>query len=283
MVNYHSYTLREALSEASLFLDEHQHTAGTAQYYWMMYFDLTLTEIVSQMRQQVTLEDYEAFQEVLARVIKDEPIQYIRGYEDFLDRRFLVNEHTLIPREDTAGLIEFARAFLRAHPQARVLDIGTGSGILGVTISIEFPETTVIATDISQDTLEVAETNNHRLGGDVTFVKSDLFQELHDQTFELIISNPPYISQEELDVMDASVKKYEPKTALFAENHGLAIYQRIAQEIGHYLNPEGILLLEIGYLQGPSVERIFRQEFPQAKIQIQKDLNELDRYIIMEL
>lgn len=279
----HPYTLREALSEASLFLDEHQHRTGTAQYYWMMYFDLTLTELVSQMGHQVTKDDYDEFQEVLIRVIADEPIQYIRGYEEFMDHRFIVNKHTLIPREDTAGLIDYARDYLHAHPQARVLDIGTGTGILGITISKEFPTTTVVATDISKEALEIAKLNNHHLGANVKFIISDLFQELQGQTFDLILSNPPYISEDELDMMDASVKKYEPKMALFADNQGLAIYQQLAEKVGDHLYSGGRLLLEIGYLQGPSVEGILKQEFPQATIRIEKDLNNLDRYIIMEL
>lgn len=269
-------TLVEALNRASLFLKENDHAAGDAQNYWMYYKDWTLTDLVTYLHQPITFEDWTAFETILERIVNDEPIQYILGYADFYDRRFKVNKDTLIPREETAGIIDLAKDL---SPR-RILDIGTGSGIIGITMALENPEAMVMMSDISEGALEIAGENAIQHGTAVSLVKSDVFDNIPAlDKFDLILSNPPYISQDELDVMDESVKKFEPKSALFAERNGLAIYEKIAQQAPDYLTDEGTLIVEIGYRQGGAVKEIFSNTFPEKVVEVLKDFNGLDRYV----
>lgn len=269
-------TLVEALNRASLFLKENDHAAGDAQNYWMYYKDWTLTDLVTYLHQPITFEDWTAFETILERIVNDEPIQYILGYADFYDRRFKVNKDTLIPREETAGIIDLAKDL---SPR-RILDIGTGSGIIGITMALENPEAMVMMSDISEGALEIAGENAIQHGTAVSLVKSDVFDNIPAiEKFDLILSNPPYISQDELDVMDESVKKFEPKSALFAERNGLAIYEKIAQQAPDYLTDEGTLIVEIGYRQGGAVKEIFSNTFPEKVVEVLKDFNGLDRYV----
>ncbi len=280
MAHNFNLTLVEALNRASLFLSEYHYPAQDAQMYWLYYKDWSLTDLVQALHQPVDEADWTQFEQILARIVEDEPIQYILGYADFLERRFKVTMDTLIPREDTAGIIELATPFLEAHPEARVLDIGTGTGILAITLASEFPNAEVVASDISSAALKVAAENVTAHACDVTLVESDLFAAFADnEVFDLIVSNPPYISQQELDVMDASVKKFEPKEALFAEENGLAVYQRLAQEAPRYLAGKGQMILEISYKQGPAVQAMMQTAFPNKQVAIVKDMNGLDRYI----
>lgn len=269
-------TLVEALNRASLFLKENDHAAGDAQNYWMYYKDWTLTDLVTYLHQPITFEDWTAFETILERIVNDEPIQYILGYAAFYDRRFKVNKDTLIPREETAGIIDLAKDL---SPR-RILDIGTGSGIIGITMALENPEAMVMMSDISEGALEIAGENAIQHGTAVSLVKSDVFDNIPAiEKFDLILSNPPYISQDELDVMDESVKKFEPKSALFAERNGLAIYEKIAQQAPDYLTDEGTLIVEIGYRQGGAVKEIFSNTFPEKVVEVLKDFNGLDRYV----
>lgn len=269
-------TLVEALNRASLFLKENDHAAGDAQNYWMYYKDWTLTDLVTYLHQPITFEDWTAFETILERIVNDEPIQYILGYAAFYDRRFKVNKDTLIPREETAGIIDLAKDL---SPR-RILDIGTGSGIIGITMALENPEAMVMMSDISEGALEIAGENAIQHGTAVSLVKSNVFDNIPAlDKFDLILSNPPYISQDELDVMDESVKKFEPKSALFAERNGLAIYEKIAQQAPDYLTDEGTLIVEIGYRQGGAVKEIFSNTFPEKVVEVIKDFNGLDRYV----
>ncbi len=280
MAHNFNLTLVEALNRASLFLSDHHYPAQDAQMYWLYYKDWTLTELVQALHQPVDAEDWATFEGVLERIVQDEPIQYILGYADFLDGRFKVTPDTLIPREDTAGIISLASPFLKAHPQASVLDIGTGTGILAITLATRFPEADITATDISSSALAVARDNVEDHSCAVELIESDLFEGLSaDDSFDLIVSNPPYVSHQELAVMDASVKKFEPQQALFAEDNGLAIYRRLAQDGPTYLKSKGMMILEIGYKQGPDVQAMMKQAFPGKEVTIVQDMNGLDRYI----
>lgn len=272
-------TLSEALNKASLFLRDHGHEDTLARTYWMMIFDRTLTDLVMALNSPIDREEYDHFFAVLDRVVQDEPIQYILGYADFMDRRFFINSSTLIPREDTAGIIDIVRPYLIKNPQAKILDIGTGSGILAVTLSLEFPEASIFASDISKEALNVAKSNADYLQARIQFIESDVFEAIEERNFDIIVSNPPYISEDELDLMDSSVKKYEPHIALFADHDGLAIYERIANQLSAYIKPSGMLVLEIGFQQGEKVSQLFQDRIPQSDVKVLQDLNQKDRYV----
>lgn len=284
MVLNYKMTLAEALQRASVFLQEHNVDASATRDYWAQVFDLSFTEVVLNMHNQITEEQAERFNEVLNRLAQHEPIQYIIGKADFVGETYFVTPATLIPREDTYGLIEMGREFLKDKPSAAILDIGTGSGILAIELAKISSQLDVIAVDISSEAIEVARRNAEYHQVNVQFVLSDLLTEIPKETkFDLIVSNPPYIAEDELDLMDESVKRFEPSQALFAENNGLAIYQQLAKQLPQYIKTNGQILLEIGFRQGQAVQQLFQEAFPNAIVSIHQDLNQNDRYIKVQL
>ena len=278
-------SLAEVLKSASVFLEERGFDGTLAQSYWLRVFDWTLTDLVRQLHQAPNQEDYEAFQKVLNRLVTHEPLQYILGYEDFDGHRFKVTPAVLIPREDTAGILDLAATWLEKHPDAsQALDLGTGSGVLAISLALRHPQLHLTAGDLSPEALAIAKENGISLQTTVDWLVTDVCQDLpQDRAYDLVVSNPPYISETELDLMDESVKRYEPSMALFAEQGGLAFYRRLAQQIGPYLKPSACLILEIGFRQGQAVVDIFRRAFPQAKVSCHQDLNGRDRYVQVEI
>lgn len=201
----------------------------------------------------------EAFNELageslLSRRLQSEPLAYILGAREFYGRSFLVRPGVLIPRHETETAVELALEFCR--PGALVLDIGTGSGCIAATLALEEPGLVVTAAEISEGALAVAVENFARLGANVELVGGDVFETIH-RRYDLIVSNPPYISRSE--VLAAEVGIYEPEAALFADENGLAFYRRLAERAGDWLLPEGVLVVEIGYDQAESVPEIFRE------------------------
>jgi release factor glutamine methyltransferase len=206
---------------------------------------------------------------LLQRRESQEPLAYILGHREFFGRRFRVTPSVLIPRQETELLIETALELM--VPVKRVLDIGTGSGCIATTLKLERPDWDVWAVDISGAALQVARENAETLGAEITFRHSDLFSGLAGERFDLIVSNPPYIGVEE--ELPVEVRSFEPGTALFADNHGLLIYQQLAAIYIDYLTDRGAIILEIGQTQGPAVAELFSGE-------ILKDLSGNDRAVI---
>lgn len=276
-------TLLEALNRASLFLQSHDLSAGDAQMYYMFYKDWSLTDLVTQLHQPILKSDEEAFQAILNRIVKDEPIQYILGYADFKGRRFKVTPDTLIPREETEGIIDIAVNYFKKNSPKNILDIGTGTGILAITLQLLYTQSLVYGVDICKQALMVANENKDQLNAQVNFYQSDLTENLPKNiAFDLIVSNPPYIGEHELANMDESVKQYEPKLALFADNDGFAIYQRIATQIKPFMADDCLMIFEIGWQQGKKVTQIFQAQMPDATIRLAQDFNGRDRYLIIE-
>lgn len=183
-----------------------------------------------------------------------EPLAYIVGWREFYGRRFQVRPGVLIPRQDTEILVETA---LRLAVNGPVLDIGTGSGCIAITLKLEKPALEVVALDLSERALEVARSNAEALQADVQFVQSDLFDlyDLSDKRFELIATNPPYIA--ETETLAPEVKDHEPKEALFSGPTGLEFYERLAIEAPNHLKAGGALAMEVGYTQAAAVQKIF--------------------------
>lgn len=272
-------TLSEALNEASLILREHGQDETLTRNFWMMTFDRNLTDLVLALKQPMPESEYDYFFSVLERITNFEPIQYILGYAYFMDEKFKVNSSTLIPREDTAGIIDLVSSYLIQNSQAKILDIGTGTGILAITLAKMFPQAQVFATDISKDALEVARDNAKEHQVKVQFIESDLFTQINEGDFDIIVSNPPYISEGERPLMDESVKRFEPSIALFADNEGLAFYQQFAREVANYMNENGMIVVEIGFQQADSVSQIFKEHLVNKQVKVHRDLNDKDRYV----
>ena len=184
--------------------------------------------------------------------------QYIIGRQEFYGRDFFVTPDVLIPRPETELLVEVVLSVLRDNPEnLKLLDLGTGSGCIGLTLAAELPTAEVILSDVSGEALLVAQKNTRRLGlGErVRFVQGDVFAPVADVRFDAIISNPPYIPEGDRVALSVEVLG-EPAGALFAGSDGLAVYRRIAAEVGNYLVPGGLLALEIGYSQGFAVSEL---------------------------
>ncbi|MGF3183151.1 peptide chain release factor N(5)-glutamine methyltransferase [Facklamia sp. P12934] len=281
MVKEHKeLTLNEALQKASFFLNQHGHDANLARYYWMQLFDWDLSQTIKFLNQPISQGLASQFDSALHRIVNDEPIQYISGYTYFMDHKYQVSPACLIPREETAGLVEKALAYMRQLPPGKVIDLGTGSGIIAIELKKALPTWEVYASDFSQATLQLAKKNANDHQVNIQFVHSDLMQAFKpDFQFDVFVSNPPYIAQSELDLMDASVKKYEPQSALFAEDEGLAIYKALAKQLPSHLKPRAGVFFEIGFAQGLAVKTILQDAFPAAFIQIGRDFAGKDRYV----
>jgi len=210
---------------------------------------------------------------LLARRVHGEPLAYILGYREFYGRRFAVTSDVLIPRQDTETLVEAALA----RSATNVLDVGTGSGCIAITLKLERPNWCITGIDISDSALKVAERNGEELGAKVDWRRGDLFEGVGSQAFDLIISNPPYIDPTDPDVA-AEVRSFEPRLALFAGQDGLDIYRRMAEMAIFYLEPHGELLLEVGHQQAESVTSLFNRRGWKTT-ETWKDLSGIDRVL----
>ncbi|ERK48030.1 peptide chain release factor N(5)-glutamine methyltransferase [Leptotrichia wadei] len=213
------------------------------------------------------------------------PVQYLLNEQEFYKRKFYVDKGVLIPRQDTEILVEKMIDILKnkisknqVHP--KILDIGVGSGIIGITAALEVESSYVLGVDISEKALETAQKNKEILKvSNIKFLKSDLFENVEFKQFDMIVSNPPYISLNEVGIMSDDTLLHEPSEALFAENDGLYFYYEICQKAFDYLADFGYLLFEIGYKQGKNVSEIMKN-FGFKNIDVIQDLAGLDRVVI---
>jgi release factor glutamine methyltransferase len=206
----------------------------------------------------------EKMREYVRRRSEGEPISYILGKKEFFGREFSVDKNVLIPRPDTECLVELMqKEFDPKLTRPAILDIGTGSGCISITLALEYAQSEVLAVDICENALDVAIKNARNLGVEdrVKFLCADVtdvrFWRDSDFKFDVIVSNPPYISIEEFSVLEPSVRSYEPKIALLGDNEGLVFYEIFAKNCHKLLNKNGKLFLEIGAYQADAVMNLF--------------------------
>lgn len=228
------------------------------------------TRLLLHQRDIMPEDEVKWWQDAISRLLKHEPAQYIVGQATFYGRTFKVNQQVLIPEAETAELVEWVLAVMPEHP-LQVLDLGTGSGVIGITLALERPQWQITLSDISAEALNISRENVDRFGLKLPLVQSDLFKNL-DQRFDLIVTNPPYIDRQDIAVMDTAVLEYEPDLALFADEHGLGFYRRLFQTAGKYLAPGGHLFGETGYDQEESIQRLLHQVDRHAQIQPRHDV-----------
>lgn len=214
--------------------------------------------------------------DVLKERLAGRPLAYIIGEWSFFGRHFSVDERVLIPREDTEVLVRVAKEWIQRKGYQTALDLCTGSGCVGVTLALE-TTATVSACDISQDVLMIAKENAKQLDVQVDFFQSDLFSRCA-HSFDAIISNPPYISNEDYEALQKEVQEFEPKLALLAGNDGLDYYKRIIKEAKQYINAFGLLALEIGIGQSEAVRQLLNEN-GWHDIKIEYDLAGIKRVI----
>jgi len=231
---------------------------------------------------EMPLQASDKFDSAIKRRCQREPVSKILGYRDFWTHRFIVTPDVLDPRPDTELLVESALSQVGQHPPDKILDLGTGSGCILLSLLTELPSTVGVGSDTSVAALEVAKSNAEALGlaGRAEFIVSDWFSAL-DETFNLVVSNPPYISTTENVTLSPEVINWDPEAALFAGMDGLQAYREIANGLSAVLKPDGAALFEIGFGQGASVRAIF-EESGFRRISSRLDIRGIERCLIVQ-
>ncbi len=219
--------------------------------------------------------DLSTYEKLIALRLKGMPLPYLLGVRPFYDRFFRVNSHVLIPRQETEGLVEAALAWIRQEKggRARIIDVGTGSGIIAVTLAAHLPESMVIGADISAAALSVAYTNGAELPN-LAFLQADLLAPVYER-FNLIAANLPYIATADMSLLE--VAHFEPHIALDGGGDGLHLIRRLLAMLPTRITSPGLILLEHGADQGAAVRVLAEQTFPKGRISTLRDMAGLDR------
>ena len=223
-------------------------------------FAVTDAALVAGDDRAVTAAEADRFESLLARRLAGEPVSRIRGVREFWGMDFMVTPAVLDPRPDTETLVAAAVETMRANPPRTIVDLGTGSGCILVSLLKEFPQAQGTGVDISGEALAVARGNAERNGvaGRATFLQGRWFDSVAG-TFDLIVSNPPYIPNPDIESLDREVRNHDPILALSGGDDGLDAYRAIIREIQTHLNPAGLCYLEIGIHQGENVARLVEE------------------------
>lgn len=276
----------EALNWASSFLKEHNRDENAGEYLLCRRLGISRTELLINIRESLSLEDQQWYEKKIHEHAAGIPVQYIIGSEWFYGREFKVTPDVLIPRPETEelvqGVLKMADTEFPKGKTLKVCDIGTGSGAIAVSLALENPNLDVYAVDISQKALFVAKENPAKLGANVNFEQGSFLEPfLGKQTFDIIVSNPPYIADEELVGLDSLVKDYEPVLALSGGADGLDCYRKIIRQIPQAVSSKLILAFEIGAEQGKVLSEMAASAFggQLRSITVQKDINGKDRMV----
>jgi release factor glutamine methyltransferase len=235
--------------------------------------------------QPLQQEERGRFKTLIRQRVQGTPTQYLTGKQEFWSLDFEVAPGVLIPRPETEHLVEAAMKFSAQFASPTIVDIGTGSGIIAIALKHELPHAQMYAGDISESALTIAKQNAETLlanGESITFYQGDLFEPFRDLSFDLIVSNPPYISAADYASLAPEVRDHEPKLALYAGEKGLDIYQRLVVQAPHYLNSGGYLVIEIGYGQKDDVVGMVA-EHGFAVEEIMKDYAGIERVIVAQI
>lgn len=242
--------------------------------------NLSFTDFIFAIQQEITPEEKNFVENIYKQLVAHVPAQYIIGHAEFYGMEIKVDERVLIPRPETEELVELILTE-NPKPNLSVLDIGTGSGAIALALAKNRPDWCVTASDISPDALNLASENASLQDLKISFKKSDCFEEIAEN-YDIIVSNPPYISRADESEVGLNVLHSEPHLALFAEEDGLAIYRKIAQEAKNHLREGGKIYLEIGYKQGHSVPALFRKYLPEKRVRTLKDQFGQDRMVVVD-
>ncbi len=269
-------TLEEALINGRNYLKEKNIADYDLDAWFLMayYFKIDRMKYFIDPKKIISLEDYEAYIKLIKQRASKIPLQHITGEQEFMGLSFLVSKDVLIPRQDTEILVE---EVLKVSTGKEILDICTGSGCIIISLSKLGDIKKGIGVDISKDALKIANQNKIRLEAEVSFIQSDLFEEVEGK-YDIIVSNPPYIATHEIKNLSDEVKLHDPFIALDGKEDGLFFYRRIIESLSEYLNVDGRVFFEIGYDQGESVSNLLREN-GYSEIEVIKDLAGLDRVV----
>ncbi|MGT2800742.1 peptide chain release factor N(5)-glutamine methyltransferase [Streptococcus marmotae] len=261
-------------------LDEVEEEPESLAYTFRALKQLTLTDFVLLLTKEVTKDDKNLLELIFQQLAQHVPAQYIIGKTNFHGLEFSVDPRVLIPRPETEELVNLILAE-NAESDIAVLDIGTGSGAIAISLAKTQPNWRVTASDISLDALAVAQENAKQNQVELAFVQSNVWQDVKGQ-YDIIVSNPPYIARADVEEVGLNVLHSEPHMALFAEEDGLAIYRQIAERAAEFLTEKGKIYLEIGYKQGQQVKDLFQTAFPEKRVRVLKDQFGQDRMVVVD-
>ena len=274
---------RQAITKACLLLRRQAKEESLARFLLMYMLD-EMREFNENLALELTEEDEQKYFQLINKHIKDDtPLSHLVGFEYFYDRKFKVTSDVLSPRMETEELVYKVIDYIRKNnlTNIKILDLCTGSGIIGITLKKELEEfdVKILASDISNRALTVAKENASSLEADISFVESDLFSNIQDK-FDIIVSNPPYIAHDDKKTIKENVLNYDPHLALFADEEGMYFYRNIIEKSRPYLNEKGIMFFEIGYDQKEKI--ITLGENNKFETVVYKDINGRDRIAVLK-
>lgn len=233
-------------------------------------------ELLNHLQEEVSNEKIELLKKEIKALEENKPLQYVLGYVNFYGNKFVVDERVLIPRFETEELVENTIKYIKKllTEPVDIIDLGCGSGVIGITLEKKVSTKTVDLIDISKDALEVAKINCEKLNSKCNLIQSDMFKNV-EKKYDVIISNPPYIKENE--IIEDIVKENEPHLALYAGKDGLDCYKKILETVNEYKKEKCIIAFEIGYQQAEDIKRLVDKYIPKAQVIIKKDLSDKDR------
>ena len=270
---------RQAITKACLLLRRQGKEESLARFLLMYMLDESPQLFSNCMSEQMSKENEEKYFSLIEKHIKEDvPLSHLVGFSYFYDRKFKVTKDVLSPRMETEELIYKVIEYVKANNKnnLKILDLCTGSGIIAITLKKELDQISidVVASDISEEAIEVAKENAQYHDTDVRFIQSDIFNNIDDK-FDIIVSNPPYIDRKDEVTMKENVLNYDPHLALFAEEEGMYFYRKIIEQAKDYLKENGVMFFEIGYDQKDKIIKLSKKNGYLA--QVYKDINNRDR------
>ena len=244
--------------------------------------NLNPLELLLHLDEEVKAEQIELYKKEVEAIKNNKPLQYVLGYTTFYGNKFIVNENVLIPRFETEELVENTIKYIKKYfnKPIDIIDLGCGSGVIGLTLKqkLEPLNTNITLLDISKEALEVAQQNAKNLNLSVNFIENNMLEQINEK-YDVIISNPPYISYDE--EIEQIVKENEPQVALYAEENGLYYYRKILSTIKNNLKEEFLIAFEIGYKQKEKIINIINSYLENVQIDCLQDMQQRDRMILI--
>ncbi len=271
--------LKDIVKEASIKLNNYEDVS-LKDIVYLIKETFSLDE-VSFVLNENNLYEEDLLKDKLNLLFLGMPVEYVLGYRYFLGRKFLVTKDTLIPRNETEELVLYTKDLIKQENfiSPSIVEVGTGSGCIAITLSLDCVCNEVHSIDLSSSALEVAHINNNNLGGNVTFFNGDTLEPVLNNKYDVLISNPPYIDVD--TYVQDSVVKYEPHMALFADNHGLEIYEKIFKNVNKVMNEHALLTFEISPDLVKGLTLLKEKYLPSFSIEFKKDMNGLVRFLFL--
>jgi release factor glutamine methyltransferase len=273
-------TLLEVLQSITAYFTKHgvEHPRLNAEHLIGQVLKLSRLELYLEFETKLNEEELATLRELVKRRAQGEPLQHLLGTVEFCGHEFLTDKRAMVPRPETEELVEFLKSEIR-NPKSEILDVGTGSGVIALSLAARFPDSKVYAIDVSDDALSLAKENAARLGliERVQFQKGDLLENFSER-FDLIVANLPYVSMQDRHLLAREVL-HDPEVALFGGERGDELVRRLIEQASSHLNPGGLLALEIGINQAEALGAFLRQK-NYHDIQSKKDYSGINRFLL---